>query len=650
MASTPQAQTQAQTQEQTQAQQQAQQQPHAADPRVKIFVSVHKPSQLVEGTCFYPVHVGSTLTDKELSGTLRDDIGENISERNPRYCELTAQYWAWKNVDADYYGFCHYRRYFDFSGVRHQENDYGEILDTYITDETIKRYGLDDEHVLSNVAGWDVITTPYNDVRKMDGFSSLKDHWNADDHLQLHDLRHMYDILVNAYPDYQPDADAVLNGTKAAFCNMFIMRKEIFHDYCQWLFPLLDAFDQTADMSTADVQRLRTVGHLSERLLNIYLAHQQRIGKQWRIKQLQCVHFTHPEPIETLNPLDINPRYTIPIVLAADDAYVPMLATTIHSILSNADTEYYYDFIVLHRNISVQNQNTLSSFVSRAKHASIRFYDVQRIIENYVLDTNNPHISIETYYRFIIQDILPFYKKVLYLDCDLIVNADIATLYATDIKNYCLAAVKDIDFTGTLAMKDGKRKQYTDTVLHMNNGFNYFQAGVMLLNLDELRMLHTVEEWLAMSTDTAYIYNDQDILNMECEGKVLYLDARWNVMHDCAGRVDGVFAFAPAEDFLAYQQARRDPSIVHYAGFEKPWKNPWCDFGPLYWHYAQQTPFSVQLIAMLAGIQKPKPIQHHDRAIAEDSPLRKYGDILAPTGSKQREIAKVIVRKMRGRK
>ena len=128
------------------------------------------------------------------------------------------------------------------------------------------------------------------------------------------------------------------------------------------------------------------------------------------------------------------------------------------------------------------------------------------------------------------------------------------------------------------------------------------------------------------------------------------LPFNWNVMHDCAGRVHGVFDYAPAEVFQAYMASRKNPKVVHYAGFDKPWKNPWCDFGPLYWHYAQETPFALQMTAMLAGVEKPKPPVHHERAIAEDSPIRKYVDTLAPTGSKQRELMKVIARKLQGKK
>ncbi|MBM6687215.1 DUF4422 domain-containing protein, partial [Faecalicatena contorta] len=79
-----------------------------------------------------------------------------------------------------------------------------------------------------------------------------------------------YDILCARHPDYRQDADTVLNGRESAFCNMFVMRKAIFFAYNEWLFPLLGEFVDTSDFSTADVQTLRTVGHLSERLLNVF--------------------------------------------------------------------------------------------------------------------------------------------------------------------------------------------------------------------------------------------------------------------------------------------------------------------------------------------------------------------------------------------
>lgn len=619
-------------------------------PDVKIFVSAHKQAAFPEGSCILPVQVGAKHAKERFENMSHDDEGENISSENPRYCELTAQYWAWKNVDADYYGFCHYRRYFDFTETPHKENDYGEVIDSYIDDHAISEYGIDDETIVKAVKGWDVITTPLNDVRRIGGFSNLKQHWDADKHLRLKDLRHMYDILCACHPEYKVDADAMLNGRKAAFCNMFIMKKEIFFEYNEWLFPLLDEFAGATDFSKMDVQTTRTVGHLSERLLNIFIAHKKRTGANWKTKQLQCVHFTHPEPFNKLEPLGDEYRNIVPVVFAADNNYVPMLTTSIYSMLKNASPNRSYDVIVLERDITEENKRYIKQFLSRFSNAVVRFYDVSRYIDGFNLTTNNAHISVETYYRFIIQEALPFYSKLLYLDCDLVVDDDVSSLFDTDLGHNAIAAVPDIDFIGNLNMKNGERVEYVRKQLHMHDAYGYFQAGVLVMNLDRMREIHTVREWLEIASKPGYIYNDQDILNVECEGQVTYLGYSWNVMHNCAGRVSGVFDFAPADVYKAYMDSRKAPKIVHYAGFDKPWKNPWCDFAPLYWSYAQETPFISQMIASMSGVEKPAPVEHHERALAEDSPIRKYVDVLAPSGSKQRELMKVAARKLQGKK
>ncbi len=619
-------------------------------PDVKIFVSAHKQAAFPEGSSILPVQVGAKHAKERFENMLHDDEGENISSKNPQYCELTAQYWAWKNMDADYYGFCHYRRYFDFSGIPHKENDFGEIIDSYIDDRAVSEYGLNDRNIAEAIKGWDIITTPLNDVRRIGGFSNLKQHWDADKHLRLKDLRHMYDILCTRHPEYKVDADAVLNGRKAAFCNMFIMKKEIFFEYNEWLFPLLDEFAAATDFGKMDVQATRTVGHLSERLLNIFIAHKNRTGANWKIKQLQCVHFTNPEPFDKLEPLGSEYRNVVPVVFAADNNYVPMLTTSIYSMLKNASSNRSYDVIVLERDITEENKQYIKQFLSRFSNAVVRFYDVSRYIDGFNLTTSNAHISVETYYRFIIQEALPFYSKLLYLDCDLVVDDDVSPLFDTELGHNAIAAVPDIDFIGNLNMKNGERAEYVKKQLHMRNAYGYFQAGVLVMNLDRMRRIHTVREWLEIASKPGYIYNDQDILNVECEGQVTYLDYSWNVMHNCAGRVNGVFDFAPADVYKAYMDSRKAPKIVHYAGFDKPWKNPWCDFAPLYWSYAQETPFISQMIASMSGVEKPAPVEHHERALAEDSPIRKYVDALAPSGSKQRELMKVAARKLQGKK
>lgn len=623
--------------------------------RVRLFVTTHKNVNRFESDIMQPVQVGLHEGSYRFPWAFHDDEGENISDRNPRYCELTTQYWAWKNVDADYYGFCHYRRYFDFSDTLHKENPYGEIMDDYIDAKAAKEYGLDDTNIERVVRQYDVITTPFGDLTKIiDKHGTPRALWEAAPLLHDDDMLRCYRILCKMYPDYKEDADAFFTGNKACFCNMFIMKKEIFFDYCSWMFPILEEFDKNTSYSDYSKEALRTPGHLSERLLNIYLMHHKRIGSNWKFKELQCVHFTNPEPAEELKPLDMFDKPIVPVVFAADDNYVPQLTTTVYSAMKNADPTYFYDVVVLQRNIAWDKQERLRDFFKQFPNMSLRFTNVERELSGYDLSTNNAHISIETYYRFLIQKLLPFYDKVLYLDSDIVINGDISKLYNTDLQGKLLGAIRDIDFLANLNVKHGKRMGYAKNVLKMKNPYDYFQAGVLVLNTKAMRERYTIKQWLTYASNPAFIYNDQDVLNAHCEGEVLYLPWEWNVVHDCGGRVGNLFVQAPNDIYDAYMKSRNNPKIIHYAGFQKPWTDPDCDFASIYWKYARETPFYERLLKRVVKANEPKIPEEalrpkHERAVGEDNPIRKIVDPLMPIGSRRRAMAKAIGRAVRGR-
>ena len=627
--------------------------------RIRIFVSAHKNVDLFDSLVLQPVQVGAKNAEHRFSWAFHDDEGDNISELNPLYCELTTQYWSWKNVDADYYGFCHYRRYFDFGNTEHKENQFGEIIDGFIDEATKERYCLDDASINQVVRGADVVTTRMQDIRSYMGENStIRSQYDAAPKLFVEDLDRVIDILVARHPEYEQDAKAFLAGHTGRFCNMFIMKKEIFHDYCAWLFPLLEEFVASADMSLYSKEGLRTPGHLAERLLNIYLLHHERIGAGWKMKQLQCVHFTKPDKYYLPMALSCgnDNRPVIPVVFASDNNYVPMVTTTIYSMLKNASDAYRYDIVVLHEGIEWENQEKMKMFLGQFENAGLQFCDVSRFVDQYELTTNNPHISNETYYRFLIQELLPYYSKVLYLDSDLIVKGDVSELFSVDLGDNLLAAVRDVDYCGNLNMKDGIRMRYTKEVLGMHQPYDYFQAGVLVLNTRAMRKLHPMEKWLEFASDDRYIYNDQDILNVHCQGRVKYLDYDWNVMTDCYGRIGRIFSFAPAAIFDAFNDSRNHEKIVHYAGAQKPWKVTNCDRFGLYWEYAKDTPFYVQLTDILhtefvkQKLAEEAAIDHHESAVSEDSPLRKVIDPIAPFGSRRREVLKSIGRAVRGLK
>ncbi len=574
---------------------------------LRIFVSCHKEVDLFDSEILQPVQVGAKSAPWRFPWALQDDSGENISDLNPMYCELTAQYWAWKNIDCERYGFCHYRRYFSFSERDFEENDFGEIIDGRINSKSQEKYGLFDENILRQVEDCDLVTTKFQDLRDFPGnFSTPRQHWHDAPNLRDEDLDLMVKIINELHPDYSKICEDYLDGNETCFCNMFVMTKEIFNDYCPWLFGILEEFCKRCDTKNYSKEALRTAGHIAERLLNIYILKHKQDGANWRHKQVQCVHFEKPDKnkfplcsfFESQQKKDV-----IPVVFASGDNYVPVMTTAIYSMIKNANSDFRYDVVVLHKNVTAENQNAMIKFFSKFDNMSLRFFNVENIVEDFALVASSGHIGTETYYRFLIQEVLPEYDKVVYLDSDLVVMGDISELYEIDLGDKLLGAVRDIDFLGNLNLKDNNRIKYNRDVLHLSNPYDYFQAGVLLLNTCALRKKHTIEEWLKLTDNDDLLYDDQDILNMECEGNVEFIPMKWNVVHNCEGRVEKVLVHAPAELLDAYFGSRNKANIIHYAGFHKPWIYPNVDLEEIFWGYALDTPFFQKLVDIRAKEQ-----------------------------------------------
>lgn len=240
------------------------------------------------------------------------------------------------------------------------------------------------------------------------------------------------------------------------------------------------------------------------------------------------------------------------------------------------------------------------------------------------------------------------YQKVLYLDCDLIVRADLAELYDVDLKKNLLGAVRDPDFTGQLNIPGFDTMEYCVETMKMRNPYDYFQAGVLVLNIVEMRKITTVEKLLDIAEQNLYRYSDQDILNILCEGRVTYLDMAWNHIHDCnRERIKNTVEWAPAQIRDAYMEARKAPKIIHYAGFVKPWISPREEFSEDFWAAARETVFYELLIYhMQEGLTnyilscKPKKLSLKSRFLY----------LILPAGSSRRDKARAMWYKLTGRK
>lgn len=240
---------------------------------VKIFISCHKPVSTVENGVIKPVQVGAALAKTRLDGMAYYDDGaeDNISRLNRKYCELTAQYYVYKHVDADYYGFMHYRRYLSFSKKR------GALV-AYTTKNIggkfVKNYGLDEKTVKSVVEKYDMIMPKAHFILISNRFM-----YKLAPTGFVKDLDFCLEVIKRDYPQMYKTAKRYLRSPFSYTCNMFVMKKELFLDYSAWLFDILSKFDESVDCSGYTPEQGRVSGYLGERLLGIYFSYIKSLKK-----------------------------------------------------------------------------------------------------------------------------------------------------------------------------------------------------------------------------------------------------------------------------------------------------------------------------------------------------------------------------------
>ena len=209
--------------------------------KVKILVACHKPGKVYQDEVYTPIHVGRAISNykDEMADMIGDDTGDNISDKNPMYCELTAQYWAWKNLpDVEYIGFCHYRRYFDLQLTSDNVDTLFKHTDVIVLSKCFK-------------------TTMAQDILR---------------YVSLDDLTIFLMVLKQKYPEYEQTALSYLYGNKFFPRNMLICRKSLFDEYASWLFDILSACEQYMRPSGYSRAR-RAMGYLGEYFMAVYMLH-----------------------------------------------------------------------------------------------------------------------------------------------------------------------------------------------------------------------------------------------------------------------------------------------------------------------------------------------------------------------------------------
>lgn len=228
---------------------------------------------------------------------------------------------------------------------------------------------------------------------------------------------------------------------------------------------------------------------------------------------------------------------------ATNEGFAPYMAVSITSLLEN-NASHNIVVHILHSDLSEATLARLSSFEARYKNAKILFHKIDSSrFENFGLAID--HITKEAYFRYMIAEVLPDIDRVLYLDGDTIVNADISELFDIDLTNFYCAGVSDI---------------YIESVDHkriLGLGGLYINAGVILFNLDEMRKTNISEKLFKLTAENDYKYQDQDAINVAFTGKIKELDCIYNFKRDHQ---------------RTFPEKVPSAKIIHYVGPSKPWK------------------------------------------------------------------------------
>lgn len=268
----------------------------------------------------------------------------------------------------------------------------------------------------------------------------------------------------------------------------------------------------------------------------------------------------------------------IPIVFAADNNYIIPLIVTIRSLLKYTNRNTKYSITILVDKLFNEDEFWHISNLREVNCVSFIKIDETQLSHAQI---NNEGLSIFTYCRLLIPELLPHIDRCLYLDTDIIVLDDLSEIYSTNIENAYIAGVKDYAIQNLL-----KKKVWDITPLEIDDESQYVNAGVLLLNLKKIRE-DKIDQLLLINVGKKWRLEDQDILNKCCYGKICFLELRYNIFYRFYKNVTYFEQGFYSKREL--QEAEKYPAIIHYTGSKmKPWKNTRTRAAKLWWNVAKE--------------------------------------------------------------
>ena len=586
---------------------------------IDVAVCYHKPSMIFSSDALYPMQLNKKLATVDLH-MRGDDIGDNISTENRFYSEDTALYWLWKNSKAKVKGCLHYRRLLDLN--RLGLKNYSVILEDIVSPENfIKKLGLNKKTISGLLQDADILIRNKTDLKDFfDG--SIEEQFKAA-HIPYHwDIA--MKIVQEDFPEIYPIAQEVSKGHKGYFHNAAIMKGELFDHMCSFCFHITKKLANVIDDTRLEFNdnwryTARYLSFVFERMSGIFITYLASLG--YIVKEFPAVSIAPKEnpDLENVKNYDDNaynlvksnqkiaPKFddnnAVTIMMSTDDNYTPCCITMIQSVIEHANPARKYDIVVITRGMTKLNKIMLENVST--DNISVRVYDISTYLEKFdgAKFNINAHFSLDAYSRIFIPDLFEKYRKILYLDVDMIALKDVAELYDTNIGDNWWGVVQDKYFvTECHSLTNNPMKKdlvdYIHNTLKVTCIADIFNSGVMIWNIDKCKKDKVLEKCLKkLSEIKTPRFVDQCILNAVANGQHIYwLSPYWNVFWNVSFHwLDGF----NSESYNTALHYLDNPYILHFTGCIKPWNEPWRDHAEVFWQYARKTPVYEKLISKI---------------------------------------------------
>lgn len=296
--------------------------------------------------------------------------------------------------------------------------------------------------------------------------------------------------------------------------------------------------------------------------------------------------------------------WPVNICCACNEKYADPLSVCLYSLLKNADKSRVYDIVILHSAISAEAMGPFEKLEEHFDCCKIRFVDMMAFREG-VKHSERTYITAETNYRLaVFGELFANYDRILYLDCDTIVEGDISELFDMDLKGCAIGGAPATDVMHLRLIKKGffidgephNLTYYEKSALGLREPDRYFNAGVLVIDLKKARGFVSEEQAVELLNSRDWFYYDQDVLNMLFMDRVYLLDVKWNytVNIETSQKHPN-----PQVAALMEEAHRTEYGIIHYISGNKPWIKEDVALGEHYHRYEKE--FTEVILCHEAG-------------------------------------------------